>query len=821
MVELLSDFRYAARSLFRKPALVAITSLLLGLAIGAGGVFFSVVDALLLRQLPVRAPQELVRLVTIAPNLGARSYFAPAVWEAVQQRCGTLHDVFAWTDLTLAYVDAGDAERVNAEAVSGNYFAALGVAALLGRTIEPADDGAGRPVVAVLSHSFWQRKYGGDAGVLGRTIRLQQSPATIVGVLPPGFNGVSIDTSADVRIAARAAPLMAADLEYQKWTLWSFSVGARLRPGATLMQARDEAYGIVAATMDTLPTESGWRTTDRIDIEPLSRGTSMLRSQFGTAASVLLAGVCFLMLIVCANIAGLMLARSVSRQHEWAVRMAAGATRLQIARLMMTESLLIAACGLAAGLVAAMVALPLLARSIPPVRTLDAVSHPMALQLRLDWRVFLFACALGLGTALVVGIVPAWQAGREDLHSLLKSVRASGRSRGRSSFVVVQVGLCTMLLAGAALFWETFRRLDRLDPGFDRQHVVTFSVDPSMLAYTPEQTTMLQDRLLEGVRAMPGVRAAGIGGRGVMRGTGLKTTVAPEGGKAARSDFLNTSINSVSHAYFEAMGISLLEGRDYASGEKAPEKPPLPIIVNRAFVRRFYPDGRALGRRFGTGVEKVVEGRYEIIGVVGDAKYRSFREPIPPTMYGLWPRGGGAGPFILHVRTHGDPAALIGPVRELMHGLDPRLPFIETRTLSAEVEDSLWKERLLAWLSLAFSVLAVLLAATGVYGLLAQFVAMRSREIGIRGALGASPVQIVALIGRHAALLMICGLAAGLLAAFAGVKSVRPLLYGVETLQVPTLGLLVLVMALAGGAAGLIPAARAARIDPAETLRAE
>jgi predicted permease len=378
-----------------------------------------------------------------------------------------------------------------------------------------------------------------------------------------------------------------------------------------------------------------------------------------------------------------------------------------------------------------------------------------------------------------------------------------------------------LLLAGSGLLISTFRQLRALDPGFDRDHVVTFSLDPGMLNYTSQQAGGVQSRLLATVRELPGVQSAGFASRGLMRGTGLKTTVAPAGKRAPRGEFMNTSINGVSPEYFETMGMRFLSGRNFRADE--PKTKPERVVVNRAFVRHFFPTGDAIGEKFGLGfVEQAANARYQIIGVVSDAKYRSLREVIPPTMYQLWlGEARGVEPFILHVRTRNRPETVIRSVENALRALDPRLPFFEIHTLAEEVDASLWAERVLAWLSTAFAIVAAVLAAMGVYATLAYAIAQGKREIGIRTALGASPVDVARLLSARPMLVATIGVAAGAAAFYAVSPLFRNVLFGVSATNpvvVISGAALVLLIALV---TTLVAVGGALRVSPASVIRAE
>jgi len=470
-------------------------------------------------------------------------------------------------------------------------------------------------------------------------------------------------------------------------------------------------------------------------------------------------GGALLLLIVCANIGGLLLARTAGRRSEIAVRLAVGATAGNLVRQWLTETLLLSVAGGIVGVAAAWTTLPLLVRALPPVRDLSATLVALSLDLEPDAYLLAVSFLLCLVSALFAGLPSAVQTARQHLHSDLKSARSGSRQPLRWVLVSLQVALCTLLLSVAGLLVSTFHHLRALDPGFDRNHIVTFSLDTGLLNYTAEQSQNLRTRLMDAVRSMPTVAGVAIASHGLMRGTGVKTTYARAGEMA--NDFLNTSLNLVSPGYFDTMGMRILSGRGFHATE--PKAKPEPVIVNQAFVRRLYRTVNPIGQQFGQGWQQIAEPTNQIVGVVSDAKYRSLREAIQPTVYHCWNPDDEPG-FILHVRTGNNPASIIEPVRRVMHSIDPRLPFDEIHTLAEEVDISLWPERTLAWLSVAFSGGAAVLAALGVFGTLAYAVAQMKREIGIRVALGAPPAALVRMLTAKPVAFAGAGVAAGITA---------------------------------------------------------
>jgi predicted permease len=458
--------------------------------------------------------------------------------------------------------------------------------------------------------------FGGDPSVINRRLALQNRPFVIAGVMPESFNGVQLETSPDLRVPLIAGNQLLNDAEVDSYTKLGYTLVGRLRPAISRESAQAEAQAIVYAAIEEQfhNEESYWRT-GQFQLQPIANGVSLLRSKFSSALMLLMGGGALMLLIVCANIGGLLLARTAARRGEIALRLAIGATVARLARQWITETLLLTAFGGLAGLCVAFSATPLLARVLPPLRDLDATAVTLSLNLKPDAHVLAVSSFLCLISALLAGLPAALEVTRADPYSALKAGRATPRQVLRWTLVAFQVTLCTLLLAAAGLLISTFRQLRALDPGFDRDHVVTFSLDPGMLNYTSRQAVSVQSRLLATVRELPRVQSTGFASRGVMRGTGIKTTIAPAGKSVPPSEFMNTSINGVSPEYFETMGMRLLSGRNFRADE--PKIKPEPVVVNRAFVRHFFPASDAIGEKFGLGLgEHAANARYQIIGVV-------------------------------------------------------------------------------------------------------------------------------------------------------------------------------------------------------------
>ena len=817
----MGDLRFGARMLRRNPGSTLAIVGLLALGIGAGTVIFSLFDAVLLRPLPVRHPEQLVRMVQRLRQ-GTVSEWPFDYYKALRDRSTTLENVFAETPdyYRFAMTDPRPSEEIAVRAVTPEYFNALGVKALYGRALMPADENenSGAPP-AVLNYGFWRRRFNGDPRVLGRTMTLHGNKFVIVGVLPRGFNGLAADTAPDVRVPNRAYPLLTGYPGINR----SIELFGRVKPGFTRTQAEAECLSIYQSVV--VPYYQGL-VRDGMNLspvlmrgmalDPLERGVSILRDRFADTLKLLMASVGVLLLMVCTNVAGLLLARAAGRRHEMAVRLAVGATRARLIRQMLVENSLLAILGAAGGLWIAFLATPLAARALPPIRDPGATLLPLSLNLQMNERVFLFSLALSALTMLLFSAAPAMAASRSSLDSVLRGARSSGGWRGRQALIAFQIALCTFLLVGASLFVRTFRTLHDMNPGFDRDHVATFTLDLSLAKKDASFPRLLTER----VGRIPGVVSAAISSRGVMRGRGLGYAVARAGERTTPADDFNTSFNDVSPEYFETMGMRILAGRALAASDAPADKPvpPTRVVVNHAFAQRFFPNADPVGRRFGAGTEKVVGADYEIVGMVSDAKYRSLREPIIPTFYAVWT---GYGSYVLSVRTRMRPEAIFQPVRKTLASLDPSLAFLEIHTLAEEVDDSTAGERVTAILASIFGAMAALLAGVGLYGLLAYAVAQRRREIGIRMALGARPAHIGILIGRQTLAMAAAGILLGIGAALAAGPLIRSLLYGLAPSNPKSLlAAATFVAAIAAGAAA-IPILRATRVDPSLALRQE
>jgi len=801
----MNDLRGALRALSHSPGFTLIAAFLLAVGIGANAVIFGALDAILLRPLPARHPEQLVHIVLDIPRVGHRSPFSYSFYRDLLEHAATISVAFGEEEQQVALERPAPAEEIRVHLVTPEYFDALNASALIGRTLNAADGRESDTTLpAVLSYGFWHRRFEGDRGAIGRTIRMHGHAFTVVGVLPRQFNGISADTAPDVCVPLRVASLLQTfGVPTPVVSHW-LDLSARLKPGVTHDRAQQEIRAMWLATPEGRQTPPH----QPLILDPLEHGTSILRQRFSGALRLLIASVALLQLMVCANLAGLLVARGSRRSGEMAIRLAIGATHARLVRQMLAESAVLTVLGAAGGIALAFFTAPLLVRALPPVRDVATTRLALAVDFSPNGRVLVYSVLISALTALLFGMAPGLAAARVSLDSVLRGARTAGGWKGRQFLLVLQIALCTLLLAGAGLLVRSFRQLRGMDPGFASAQVVSFTADLSISGVKDDEGRALLRTLMERVRELPGVEAAGAAGRPLMRGSGVKMTVVHVGQTPTPADFMNSSLNSATPDYFDAVGMRIVAGRTFEDSDAA--RKPAPVVVNLAFVRHFFPDENPVGHIFGQ------KGDFQIVGVVTDAHYRSLREPIPPTFFSMLTSGDY---FVLYVRTHRSPESLIQPVRKAFADLAPALAFTEVHTLADEVDDSAAPERLTAILASVFGLFAALLAAVGIYGLLAYAVAQRQREIGIRMALGARPCAIANLVGGQALLLVAMGVSLGLAGTLFLAPMAGALLYGVGPADPASLVAAAMLVALVAALAAFIPAARAARIDPAEALR--
>ncbi|HTX33700.1 MAG TPA: ADOP family duplicated permease [Bryobacteraceae bacterium] len=838
------DVVFGFRQLARYRTTSALVILLLAVGLGANTLVFSLVNELLLKPLPVRNPQNLFllernRQLQVRPD----TFFSYPLYRDVVLKNPLVAAAVAeqeWYEADQFPMRAGNSVRVVlTQMVSPNYFTELGVRPYAGRLLTESDANASGTLPAVLSYQFWQSEFAGDRAIVGRTIRLKETPFLVVGILPREFHSSDIDRAPDVRLPISASLLLRGKSvdEGGGDGLPTFRLLLRLAPGVSGERA-------AAALLPPMQALEQWSTDQfyarhkelaatrnraweqdrlhgyRLAAVPIGHGASQLRDQFARALGLLLGGVALLLVAVCANVAGLLLAKSNQRRKEMGIRLAVGAGRWQLMRQLLTEHLLLAVAAGALGAGLAYALSPALVGLLPAPRDYAQLGSPLILTISPDARVLAFLGLLTLLCVLAFGLLPAWRTSRVSLAAELKIARGQAPAgRGALTPIALQVAFSVVLLSAAGLMLRTFWNLEHLDAGFDRGHVIEMTPDPDALGYTAPQISALYGTLRDKVAALPGVASAALASRGVMRGVGIKMTLAPEGVSLPASTFLNTSGNNVSPEYFATMGIPVLAGRDLTI-EDAGRKP-LPAVVNRAFAESFFPDQDPIGKMLVQGTDGKQPPGFVIVGLVATAKYRSLREPDPPTIYTPLAESATPGGSLLYVRTHGAPAGMAGALRQTLASLDPAVPVREILTLDSEVETSLWQERLVAILSAFFGGAAALLAGIGLYGSLALSVEQRRREIGIRVAIGARLVHILRALCGPIAVAVGLGAAAGLTASAFLLRLTERLLYGVRPFDPLSLVLAMVFVCLCAAAAAFPPARRAGRIDPASALREE
>ena len=850
---MITDLRYALRMLLKKPGFTFVAVFTIALGIGANTALFSVVDAVLLKKLPVKDPDRLVLFKASwdrekfgpggfngsnrrdpATGLTVGTSFPIQTLTRLRQEHAAVSDVFAFAPMELNLNVGGQAEVVTGQVVSGNYYNALEVPAIVGRTITDADDNAGATPVAVLSHHLWTTRFGSDASIVGKQVNINNVAFTVVGVTPAGFNGAGdVGTAQEVSIPLAWEPQVTGEQSnLQGAGIWWLRLMGRLQPGATIEQAKAALAGPFQQSV--LEHRAGrqarartpLRNIDpkdlpRLEAESGNRGEMMARNTFTTPLWLLMGIVGLVLLITCANVANLLLVRASGRKKEIAVRLAVGASRPRLIRQLLTESVLLATAGGALGILFA-----LWIKNGLLVVTDWAGREMAALDPQLDLRVLAFTLGLSTITGLVFGILPSLRATRLDLTPALKDTSNSSSAIVRSwlskSLVVVQVGVSVLLLIGAGLLIRTLRNLQHVEVGFNANNVLLFDVDPSLIGYKDERLTNLYDRMFARLEGVPGVEQVTFSQMALLSfGSRSSSVYTPDklgpDGKPLESE---AKVHNVRENFLQTMQIPLLLGRDLTAQDDA--RAPQVAIVNQAFAKAHFANENAIGKRFGFDRDKPDE--IEIVGIARDAKYTSQRDEIEPTVYQPWRQSGPLLSGTVELRTAGDPTAYIAAVREAMHEVDSNLPVTQVRTQIQQANQTLAMERMFAKLLSLFGVIAQALAAIGLYGVMAFSVAQRTKEIGIRIALGANRGNVLAMILRQGMALTLVGVAAGVAASYVLMKyleKLTDLLFGVEARDPWTFAAISALLIFVALVACLVPARRATKVDPLVALRYE
>ncbi|MDE3154206.1 MAG: ABC transporter permease [Acidobacteriota bacterium] len=832
MDQLWRDIRYGVRTLRRTPAFTLVVLLTLALGIGANTAIFSLTDQVLLRLLPVKQPDRLVQFAWKGPFMGrveGDNRFSYPMYRDLRDHNQVLSGALADYPTSLTLSAGGTAERIDGALVSGNYFDVLGVQPAIGRLFSVSDEGApGASPIVVLSYGYWMRRFAGNPAVLNQTIRLNDHPMTIVGVAAPAFYGLNFANPSDVFVplTMKAAMTPTYDgLQDQRYA-WLIVLG-RLTPGVSTTRAEAGLNVLFRQRNEQELKEMPVAVSDRfrrdfvskhLSLLPGGRGVSGLRRQFSTPILVLMGMVGLVLLIACANVANLLLARGAARQKEVAVRLALGAGRGTIVRQRLIESLLLACGGGALGLLLAWWSGGLLLNVLP----FEGASRSLSADP--DLRTMLFALAASVATALLFGLAPALQSTRPQLAPTLKDetgtlAGGTGHARFRKGLVVAQVGLSVLLLVGAGLFARSLYNLQRLNPGFEADRLIGFSLDPTLSGYTTERTIALYQQLQQDVAALPGVRSVSVSEQPILADSQWMRTTRVEGYQAKQGEDMNPDYDNVGPHYFATMGIPLVLGRTFTDRDVAGA--PKVAVVNEAFARYFFGDRSPIGWHIGWGRGNTLD--IEIVGVVKDSKTVTLRDKIDRTVYTPYTQASAddVGQMTVYVRAAGDPLALAASLRAAVRRIDPNLPVFDMKTMTAQVSESLFAERMVAALSLIFGFLATLLAAIGLYGVMSYSVARRTREIGIRMALGAERGAVLWLVLREVAMLVLLGVALGLPVAVALSRLVQSQLFGLSAGDPLTMAGAALLLSLVAMAAGYLPARRATTIDPMLALRYE
>ena len=835
MATLLHDLRLALRGLRRSPLFTAVAVLSLALGIGANAAIFTLIDQILLRQLPVRSPGELVMLYQEGAhhgsNMGSRTHSYP-LYRDLQQKAEPLSQVLCRRLVPVSVSVERQTERVEAELVSGNYFSMLGVGPAVGRVFNSRDDDQvyqGHPVV-VLSHVYWASRFNRDPGVVGRKIRVNDYPMTIVGVSAEGFAGLDPSRSPQLRVPILMQPIIMPTTTWLKMedrrSRW-VQVFARLKPGYTVESARAPLQGLftqVRAYEMTLPATGDWSAYDRSEFmkgrllaAPADVGYSPLRNDFSTALVVLMCMVGLVLLIACANVANLLIARGFSRQKEIAVRLSLGSSRGRLVRQLLVESVVLSVAGGLLGLVLAFALTRGLLALVP------SQGQPLLISPNPDLRVLAFTLVLATATGIVFGLLPAFRASRWDPWTTLKDTSGAVTGGGgsmllRKGLVVAQVALSFLLLVGAGLFVRSLQNLKATETGVTIDNLVAFELSPALSGYDDERATRFYGELLDRLRSAPGVRSAAFAAVAILSGDEWDSSMAVEGHKAKDGEDMQMFMNMVSPGYFETMKVPIVEGRDFRPGDAVPFEQVKVAIVNRRFAEHFFPGRSAVGKRIGWGGGPDSKLTIEIVGVAGNALYEGPREGVHRQVFiASW----GKDSAVFYLRTLAPSASVHGLVRNEVRRLDSGVPVFNMKTLEAQLDETLLTDRLIAMLSAGFGLLATLLASIGLYGVMAFLVARRTKELGIRLALGAQKGRITWMVMREVLALLFVGLAVGIPASLALGRYVSAQLFGVRAHDPSIAALTVVLLALVSTTAGLIPARRAARIDPILALRAE
>jgi predicted permease len=853
LADVWADVRYALRTLRKNPVFTAVAVSSLALGIGANTALFTLTDAILLRWLPVANPQELAVLAR-NPERPSTSFNYPD-YRYIRDHNQSYTGVAAFsggarpTSFRLPGQDT-DTQLVGMILVSGDYFEVLGVTPAVGRVFNAGDNHTeGAHPYVVLSHGFWERAFASDTGVVGKDVFLNGARFQVVGVSRAGFTGATPGSSPDVFVPIEMYRTFSPSAaRWNTRNMWWLRVVGRMKPGLSREQAQAELQVLWQQILDSDPNKrpvATWNKDYKIQNTAVvlagAQGHSYLQEQTSKPLTILSVTVVLVLLIACVNIANLLLARGAARRKEIAVRLAIGASRPRIVVQMLTESITLSALGGIGGALVAWAGVGVLSGFLP------AGSFPVELHLSPDARILGFGVVVSLLSGILFGLAPALQSSKPDLVPALKAETsmAAGGHRAfrwglRRTLVSVQVALSVVLLVSAGLFVRTLSNLRNLDPGMNRDNLLFIDTNIGQLGYQPQRERMFFERLRDEVQRLPGVRAAAIAAIPPQGGSRWNNNLQIEGYTWKPDEAPHVDINAVTPRYFEAAGIPILLGRDFMDADHMtvlpdrPDPPPPPgtdppdtpgpqrvAIVNEAFARKFFDGQSPIGKKISRGEKWNPERLYEIVGVVRNARYFDLRKAVEPMMYQpSWREGGGVG-GVLTVRTSADPKPLIETIRRTVQSVDGNAVVVDAKTMEDHLNRVLVQERFVAMLGGFFGIVALLLAAIGLYGVMSQTVTRRTREIGIRMALGAEARAVLWLVMREALAMVAVGAAVGGVVAVVATRYAETLLYGITRLDPVTLVGSGVVLLCVTALAGFLPARRATRVEPTTALRQE
>ncbi|MDQ3172947.1 MAG: ABC transporter permease [Acidobacteriota bacterium] len=837
MDSLLNDLRYGLRGLLRRPAFTIVALVILALGIGANTAIYTLINAVVLKPLPVSKPEELV-LFNDSPSEGTRvsdgdissgrwDHFSYSAYRYFREHDRSFQELSAFRSaesrisVRRTDVQSGEAERASGHLVSGNYFAVLGINALQGRVLTNDDDSPAAPPAAVISNGYWKQKLSGDAQIVGKNILLNGTAFTIVGVMPPEFFGTRVRRSPDFWLPLAFQPQIELRKSFldDKNVYWLNLIG-RLKPGVRIEEAQ---AGVNTGLHQFLTQQAGSQLSDDnrraihityVQLAPGGRGLSGLRRFYSQALRMLMVIVLLVMLIACANVGNLLLSRAAARQAEISLRQALGASRARLVRQLLTESLLLAAIGGVAGILLAQWGVSVLVARVAATAPLDV---------KPDFSILLFTTGISLVSGVLFGIAPAIRATRTDLTSALKEKASHGRkSRFNlgSALVVSQVAVSLILLVGAGLFARSLIKLQQEDLGFNRDNVLLASVDTRLSGYKPNELSPLYRQLYDRLSALPNVSSVTLATYSPMSGTNRNSTITVRGYTPAQGEDVAVSDLLVGPSFAETLGVPLLLGREIGL-QDTPASTKV-AVVNQSFAKAFFQDQNPIGRRM-TFEEDSDKDDFEIVGVIGDAKFDSAKEKADRSVYRpiFQVQDQGAYSNVLALRTTGDPLNLSAPVRAAITQVSDRLPILNLTSLRIQTDESLKQEKLIAQLVSFFGLLGLGLSCVGLYGIMAHAVVRRTNEIGIRMALGADRGHIIWMVLKESLLLVAVGVVIGVPAAWGAAHLISNQLFGLNPSDPVTLLTAVILLSLVAALAGYLPARKASRVNPLAALRYE